>query len=254
MSDETLIPQLERSIAIVQAGGKPSEVKAQAIQRATEDAKQAAAIQRKQEEIAFLSQFDELDWRKMRPPILAALLRARAFPPAMPGDPMRHLSKEQAIITATWLFRHDFHPASHEWWFNWDTGLPEMSVEGKLSKARTEGWRLGAPKYRRIPEDRKEPLEAYECRLPAYIVDIWQEYQYVAELSLFSLSPKGTPKKGLWANPGGKEHMLRVRALDGCLKQIGYGFSEPIGDDSGETPPSEITISPAVNYKPQGGK
>ena len=195
---------------------------------AAADAKQLA-VARRDEPPEWLVGLNEPDFKKMTPVQLAILVRQREFPPEQFGGVGRHLSWGNSFLVGTWLFMHGFHPSTHEWWYNWETNTPEMSVEGKLSKARREGWKLGAPRYKRHPEDETKQLTAWECWQPVFIEGGWQDFWYKADVRLFAFKKDGkTYKSGHWSTEAGREHMLRVRALDGCLKQVGYGFSEPL--------------------------
>ena len=219
-------------------------------------AKQAAqqAIQAKRDELPeWITRVSDLDWKKLPPPITAMLLTKRPFPPAAKALPDRYMTPHQAIFVALWLYRHGFDLSGHQWWYNFETNSPEMTVEGKLDKARREGWKLGAPRLGRTPVDRKQPLEGYECALPVKIEGEWQEFRYYADIRLFGVNYDGNPKKGLWSNPAGAEHMLGVRAFDGCLKQIGYGFSEPIeGSDQTVTAIDIPVVTPSYRELPKG--
>lgn len=211
-----------------------------------------AAMEKKESTApAWLESIETLDWQKMPVPVLTQVLTRKPFPPTERNSPQRFLSFNQAFFLALWLGENQLPISGHCWWYNFETDTPELSVEGKLRLARKDGIKLGAPTFNRIPENFKEPLFAYDCALP--VDGTTQVYTYRAFLSMFGYKFNGQPKGGLWSNEGGKEHMLRVRAYDGCMKQMGFGFSEPIEEE----PVAIEVVNKASNKKlefiPQGG-
>lgn len=209
----------------------------------------AGLEEKRSEQPNWLATVETLDWSKLPVPILTNVLSKRPFPPAGKDGPKRYLSATQAFFLALWLNENQLPISGHCWWYNFETDTPELTVEGKLYIARKQGWKLGAPKFKRVPEDLKEPLHSYYCMVPGFVVDRWEEYEGYAALSLHGFQRDGKSAKfGLWSNEGGKEHMLRIRAFDDAIKKIGYGFSEPIAEDTSET----ASAQEVVNNK--GGK
>ena len=214
------------------------------------NAAKAGLEEKRSEQPNWLATVETLDWSKLPVPILTNVLSKRPFPPASKDGPKRYLGATQAFFLALWLNENQLPISGHCWWYNFETDTPELTVEGRIKIARDKGWKIGAPTYARVPENFSEPLVAYDCALPIFVEGSWQTITYRAFLSMFGFQRDGkSAKGGLWSNEGGKEHMLRVRAFDNCLKQIGYGFSEPIAEDATEVSASAQEV---VNNK--GGK
>jgi hypothetical protein len=204
------------------AKSKVEELKAEALTHQVSEVKDERIAKRETKEA--LAMPESLDWKKWSLPMTAAIL-TRIPMPGQDGDVF--LTQAQATIWAIVSFEQGLSPFTGETWFNTKTHKVNLTLQGKLTRARQLGMNLGAPKFIRIPADEKEKLIAIKCVLPTSNGTV----EYTATLSEWMM-----PSNPNWKNRSG--HMLQVRSYEKAVSfAAGVGASEqPDDKDLGEKP------------------
>ncbi len=159
----------------------------------------------------------------------------------------RYLTAEQAAAAA--LFGYEelgspFAILKNMMWLNPDTGRIAMTVEGKLFKARRDGFNFKTPQFKRLPEEVDKPLVAIQCTLP---VEGGEPVVYVARLDEWKMD----------SNPNWKsrpEWMLTIRSLDKAIGLArGFGVSEEVAEPQplSFSSPEVKSIAPKQYSHPQ---
>lgn len=159
---------------------------------------------------------DSLDWTAWGLPMTAALLRRIPQRGGRDGD--YFLSAEQAVIWAVTSFKLGLDPFLGDTYLVPASNRVNITLQGKLKKARMDGLNLGAPIFQRIPEDPEKPVLGYRCSIP--IGQTAQMVEYVAMKKEWEMP--GNPN---WKNRC--EHMLQIRAYEKAVSfAAGIGASE----------------------------
>lgn len=184
---------------------------------------------------------ESLDWKKWSLPMTAAILTKIPMP-AKDGDVF--LTQAQAAIWAIVSYEQGLSPFTGETWFNTKTHKVNLTLQGKLTRARQLGMNLGAPKFIRIPVDDKEKLIAIKCVLRTSNGTV----EYTARVDEWKM-----PSNPNWQKR--EEHMCQVRAYEKAVSfAAGVGASEQPDDrDLGEKPeiPKIETTAAEISH-PQG--
>ena len=198
------------------------KLKSEALTQQASEVKEERIAKRDTKEA--LAMPESLDWKKWSLPMTASILTKIPMP-GRDGDVF--LSQAQAAIWAIVSFEQGLSPFTGETWFNTKTHKVNLTLQGKLTRARQLGMNLGAPRFIRIPEDDKEKLIAIKCVLPTSNGTV----EYTATLSEWMM-----PSNPNWKNRAG--HMLQVRAYEKAVSfAAGVGASEQPDDrDLGEKP------------------
>jgi len=198
------------------------ELKAEALTQQVSEVKDERIAKRETKEA--LAMPESLDWKKWSLPMTASILTKIPMP-GRDGDVF--LTQAQAAIWAIVSFEQGLSPFTGETWFNTKTHKVNLTLQGKLTRARQLGMNLGAPKFIRIPADEEEKLIAIKCVLPTSNGTV----EYTATLSEWMM-----PSNPNWKNRAG--HMLQVRAYEKAVSfAAGVGASEqPDDKDLGEKP------------------
>jgi hypothetical protein len=221
------------------AKSKVEELKAEALTQDVSGVKEERIVKRDKAEA--LAMPESLDWKKWSLPMTASILTKIPMP-GRDGDVF--LTQAQAAIWAIVSFEQGLSPFTGETWFNTKTHKVNLTLQGKLTRARQLGMNLGAPKFIRIPADEKEKLIAIKCVLPTSNGTV----EYTATLSEWMM-----PSNPNWKNRSG--HMLQVRAYEKAVSfAAGVGASEQPDDrDLGEKPEVPKIETTAGNITPPGG-
>lgn len=210
--------------------------KNEAIAAAVAEAKEERALVKTTESTnAALALPTSMDWKKWELPMTAALL-AQIPMPSRDGD--KYLSPQQAAIWAIVSYEQGLSPFTGETWFNPQNNKVNLTLQGKLTRARNLGMKLGAPTFERIPADATKPCIAYKCILPTSNGKV----EYTATLAEWLM-----PTNPNWKNR--PEHMLQVRAYEKAVSfAAGVGASEDPGDrdieDTNRQPLPTIEATP----------
>ena len=186
---------------------------------------------------------DAMDWRAWSLPVTASIL-SRIPLPATAGESL-YLTPEQAAIWAIVSYEQKLSPFTGDTWFNPRNNRVNLTLQGKLTRARQLGMNLGAPKFIRIPEDPKQVVLGYRCELPTKNGTV----SYTAMYAEWAM-----PSNPNWQSR--KEHMLQIRAYEKAVSfAAGVGVSEQPGDlDLTETDDvPEVTVTP-VEFVPMEEK
>lgn len=175
-----------------------------------------------------IKQLDSLDWRKIKPPLMAQILKRVPYRQGR-DEPPYFLSDVQAAIFAIESYRMGVSPLSNECFFNRDNNKVNLTLEGKKARARQEGYNFGPPHFERTERDwpsgkTKIPGYAkdigYTCTMSVYIQGNKEMANYTAWLSEWYM-----PRSPVWKER--TEHMLQTRAHEKCLSSAsGVGASE----------------------------
>lgn len=185
------------------------------------------------EKIAGLSTFD---WKAVPPPVLASVLVQIPF---RGKDADYYLAPWQAAIWSMRCYELGLSPFSNETWFNPKNNKVNLTLEGKLSLARKNGWKIGAPQFVEERSD-KNVLISVTCKLPVYVEGEKQFVEYKANMAEWAVG-----SSPVWREKG--EHMLRLRSYEKALSWVtGIGASElPDEPDIAEAP-VQATASPVI--------
>lgn len=187
---------------------------------------------------------ETLDWRAWPLPVLVNVLSRIPMPGGRDGS--WYYTPEQALILGVCAYKLDLDPFLGEVYMMQNSHRANITLAGKMARARKENWKLGAPRYERDPEDSSKPVIAYKCILP--VGD--SEITYTARLAEWMMP----------GNPNWKtrpEHMLQVRALEKAISfATGIGVSENPDDADISTPqPMAPIVSTPVRFiEPEGKK
>lgn len=206
-----------------------------------------AAAKSGREEQKTAAQFelpDMMDWKQWRLPVTAALLARIPQKGGRDGD--YFLTREEAAVWAIVSYEMNLSPFTGDTYFMRGSNRVNVTLQGKLKRARQEGFNLGAPKFERLPADITKPCVGYKCILPVSNGKQSGQVEYAAMLTEWMMP----------SNPNWKtrtEHMLQVRAFEKAVSfASGVGVSENPDERDIETAATEAIDIPAtaVEYIP----
>lgn len=184
-----------------------------------------------------MSNLISLDWRNLQPNQMAFLLTQKPFP--VSGGGTTFLTFRQALLFALRCYELGVSPLSSEVWFNAQTGITNLTLEGKKTVARNKGIDLGPPQFtektrewNELPKSNPTVIDlqkdgfakdiAITCRIRVGNPEHKEYSEYTAWLSEWYVA-----RSPVWkAKP---MHMLQTRAYEKAISlAMGTGSSDPV--------------------------
>lgn len=198
------------------------------------------ALEKEQKAVEFANQVNDLDWKKLPPPLMAQILR-KIPRKGKVGEPAYYLTLEQALVFALRCYELDLSPLSDDVFFMPDTWKVGITTSGKRNRARKDGLNLAAPQFTRLtrpwPKGKSIPGLTEDVGFTCKMVvnnDINNPASYTAWVSEWSTG------SGVWRDK--PEHMAQVRAYEKCLTfASGTGISAMPDDAEIEQEAETIT-------------
>lgn len=218
-------------------GARIVEVEPSASEKA-EVVKSEMQLKSQQRQLDTLSQISNFDWKAVPPPLLAQMLVQIPFRGGA-GEPDYFLAPWQAMIFAMRCFELGLSPFSNEVWFNPKNNKVNVTFEGKLKLARTQGMNLGPPRFEQVTRKHmgKEDY-GYKCRMTTGREG--DEAEYTAWHSEWFVA-----KSPVWKEK--PDHMLQLRAAEKCLSfASGIGSSELMGEQDLQVGEEAAKVLPSV--------
>jgi len=230
--------ELEAGPTTIEQAHVPASEKASLIKQ-----DRAATQQQKQNEelIQLVGDLESLDWKKIKPHIMAQILTKIPYR-GKRDDPPYYLSPIQALIFAIEAYRMNLSPLSDQCFFNKDAHKVNATLSGKKAMARDMGMNFGPPKFERV----EKPFApgktvagyktdvGYKCSMQIKGYDDRAEYTAYLSEWYVSTSPVWREKP---------EHMLQTRAQEKAISSAsGVGASEM---------PSVHDIEPILSGPPE---
>jgi len=186
-----------------------------------------AELARKQNEelIQLVGDLESLDWKKIKPHIMAQILTKIPYR-GKKDDPPYYLSPIQALIFAIEAYRMNLSPLSDQCFFNKDAHKVNATLSGKKAMSRDMGMNFGPPKFERVtkPFTKGKMVPGftedvgYKCSME--IKGYQDRAEYTAYLSEWYMS-----SSPVWREK--PEHMLQTRAQEKAISSAsGVGASE----------------------------
>lgn len=232
-------PGLEAGPTATEQAHVPSAKEQAAIVKAD---RAAASTQKQNEElIQLVGDLESLDWKKIKPHIMAQILTKIPYR-GKRDDPPYYLSPIQALIFAIEAYRMGLSPLSDQCFFNKESHKVNSTLSGKKAMSRDMGMNFGPPKFERItkpfPKGKTVPGftedVGYKCSMEI------KGYQDRAEYTAY-LSEWYMPYSPVWKEK--PEHMLQTRAQEKAISSAsGVGASEM---------PSQHDIEPLLSGPPE---
>jgi hypothetical protein len=202
----------------------------------------AAAAQKQNEElIQLVGNLESLDWKKIKPHIMAQILTKIPYR-GKKDDPPYYLSPIQALIFAIEAYRMGLSPLSDQCFFNKDSHKVNATLSGKKAMSRDMGLNFGPPKFERV----SKPFVGGK-KIAGFTEDIG--YKCTMEVKGFRDSAEYTAYLSEWYMPYSPvwkekpEHMLQTRAQEKAISSAsGVGASEL---------PSPHDIEPLLSGTPE---
>lgn len=186
----------------------------------------AASREKQNEElIQLVGDLESLDWKKIKPHIMAQILTKIPYR-GKKDDPPYYLSPIQALIFAIEAYRMNLSPLSDQCFFNKDAHKVNATLSGKKAMARDMGMNFGPPRFERIvkPFTKGKTVAGftedvgYKCSME--IKGYMDRAEYTAYLSEWYVSTSP-----VWREK--PEHMLQTRAQEKAISSAsGVGASE----------------------------
>ncbi len=184
----------------------------------------------KETKLAKMTEGLALDWRTWNLQAMATILR-RMPQSANSAGVTQYLTDEQAIAYAIRCTELGVSPFSSETWFNTKTNTVNLTLEGKRTVARKQGYQFGPPVFKRLTRPFRTGTKVvgfdedvgYECSMQAKGFE--DRVTYTAWLSEWYM-----PRSTVWKDK--PEHMLQVRSTEKALSMgSGVGASELPADN-----------------------
>lgn len=184
-----------------------------------------------------MSALTNLDWRQLQPNQMAFLLTTKPFP--VSGGGVSYLTFRQALLFALRCYELGVSPLSSEVWFNAQTGITNLTLEGKKTVARNRNVDLGPPQFTEKTREWSElpttSMTVNDLKALGFARDICitcrirvgnPEYKEYSEYSAW-LSEWFVKNSPVWkAKP---MHMLQTRAYEKSISlAMGTGASDPV--------------------------
>jgi hypothetical protein len=183
-----------------------------------------------------IAKVDGLDWRQLKPPVLAELIHYS-----------KGLTPIESLVFAIRAYELGVSPFSNECWFNTQTKSINLTLEGKKKVARNMGYNLGAPKFSRETRAWPNPIKiqgltediGITCTISVEVTGgLRENTSYTAWLSEWYM-----PTNPNWKSR--PEHMLQVRSFEKAISfSTGVGSSEQPGD--ADIASSKLEDTPSV--------
>lgn len=190
-------------------------------------AETSLALQNREKEVMveLTTDLDSLDWKKVKPNIMAQILTKIPYR-AKKDEPPYYLTPIQALIFAMESYRMGLSPLSNQCFFNRDNNKVNATLEGKKAMARDQGYNFGPPKFEKLAK----PMPKGKT-IPGYTEDVG--YKCTMEVKGFTDRAEYTAWLSEWYMPYSPvwkertEHMIQTRAQEKCISSAsGCGSSE----------------------------